>query len=107
MIFIEDCHFSEVLDEEVNRICLCYDVQGNNQEIRLRQLFQLAFNCPCKLTDLAGAGNILEIITMNTVVENQDFNSDEDEHLVEKHGKNSIQQKSSLLIENDGSISYR
>uniref|UniRef100_A0A0R3RQ10 Alsin n=1 Tax=Elaeophora elaphi TaxID=1147741 RepID=A0A0R3RQ10_9BILA len=51
---------SEKLDEEVNKMCLCYDVGGNTQEIRLLQLFQLAFNCPCKLADLAGIGNILE-----------------------------------------------
>uniref|UniRef100_A0A8R1TWZ3 Uncharacterized protein n=1 Tax=Onchocerca volvulus TaxID=6282 RepID=A0A8R1TWZ3_ONCVO len=66
---------SEVLDKEVNRICLCYDVQGNCQEIRLRQLFQLAFNGPCKLTDLAGAGNILENCNMKTKQRFFDFGS--------------------------------
>lgn len=52
---------SEKLDEEVNKMCLCYDVGENSQEVRLRQLFQLVFNCPCKLGDLAGIGNILEV----------------------------------------------
>ncbi|VDK74253.1 unnamed protein product [Litomosoides sigmodontis] len=52
---------SEKLDEEVNKMCLCYDVGENSQEVRLRQLFQLLFNCPCKLGDVAGIGNILEV----------------------------------------------
>ncbi|KAL3985793.1 Regulator of chromosome condensation (RCC1) repeat family protein [Acanthocheilonema viteae] len=50
----------EKLDEELSKICLCYDIGENSQEIRLRQLFQLAFNCPCKFGDLAGIGNILK-----------------------------------------------
>uniref|UniRef100_A0A1I7VSJ6 Kinase domain-containing protein n=1 Tax=Loa loa TaxID=7209 RepID=A0A1I7VSJ6_LOALO len=53
----------EELDEEVNKMCLYYDIGGNNQGIRLRQLFQLVFNYPCKLVDLKAAGidNNLEV----------------------------------------------
>ncbi|CAG9533079.1 unnamed protein product [Cercopithifilaria johnstoni] len=52
----------EKLDEEVKKMCLCYDVGENSQEICLRQLFQLNFNFPCKLGDLSGIDNILECI---------------------------------------------
>ncbi|VDK35017.1 unnamed protein product [Gongylonema pulchrum] len=49
------------LDEEVKKLCLCYDAESSSQHIRLRRLFQVAFSSLCKLVDLADFGSCKKV----------------------------------------------